>query len=84
MRCTAAIAVLALAATAVQAAEREVAETCRDLLAETLGIMRDRPVMKEELATGIMWMRRDAERAWAAGDEARCVALLIQVREFLG
>lgn len=57
--------------------------TCRELLAETLSFMEQRPVLKEELATGLMWMRQDAQAAQAAGDEARCVTLLIQVKELL-
>lgn len=78
-----AIAILVLAGPAVQGAERRDAATCRDLQAETLGLMQQRPVLKEELATGLMWMREEAEQARAAGDEGRCVALLIQVRDLL-
>ena len=74
--------VLALAALAAHGAEAETA-TCRELLAETLGLMERRPVLKEELATGLMWMREEAEQARAAGDEARCIALLIRVKDLL-
>lgn len=77
-----AVALAVLATPAAHAGETRTA-TCRDLLAETLGIMERRPVLKEELATGLMWMREEAEQAGTAGDEARCIELLNRVKDLL-
>lgn len=61
------------------------AEACEALLDRTRAAMEARPPLKEELATGLMWIRMDAEEALAAGDaetclrEARRAAALLQV-----
>lgn len=60
-------------------------EACRALLARTRAAMEARPPLKEELATGLMWIRMDADRALAADDAATCLrearraAALLQV-----
>ena len=50
------------------------AEACRDRLAASLEIMRGQPLMKEEVATGLMWTRLDAAGALEAGDVRTCHA----------
>ena len=78
-------AVLAVVPATASAGQTEEAEVCRALLDRTRAAMEARPPLKEELATGLMWIRMDAEEALAAGDaetclrEARRAAALLQV-----
>jgi len=73
------------AAGAALADEAADAESCRALLDRARAAMEARPPLKEELATGLMWIRMDAEEALVAGDaetclrEARRAAALLQV-----
>ena len=48
--------------------------------------MRSRPLLKEEHATALMWLRMDAAEARAAGDESRGCGLtnIIVVERLLG
>ena len=48
------------------------AEACRNRLAASLEIMERQPLLKEEVATGLMWTRLDAEGALDAGDVQTC------------
>ena len=63
----------------------EPAVECRNLLDRTLAEMKARPTLKEEFATGVMWVRLDALKALQAGDvetcleRARRVAALVKV-----
>jgi hypothetical protein len=51
----------------------EAAAECRGLLDRTLADMSALPPLKEELATGLMWMRLDALEALEAGDVETCL-----------
>jgi hypothetical protein len=51
---------------------------------ETLQEMESRPVLKEEFATGLMWIREEAQQAHSHGDESRCIGLLREARKLLG
>lgn len=62
----------------------ELAAGCDMRLAQTLVAMEARPLMKEEHATALMWLRLDAEEAAAAGDEATCLAHVAVVELLLG
>ena len=57
---------------------------CAERLERSLDAMRERPLLKEEHATALMWLRMDAAEAEAAGDEAACVAKILVVEELLG
>lgn len=48
---------------------------CPRLLDRTLAAMEARPLLKEEFATGLMWLRLDARKALQAGDAATCLEL---------
>jgi hypothetical protein len=65
------VLLLALVGSPVAAQDRNCAERL-DAVAETLA---DGPLLKEELATGLMWMRLDAAEAESRGDEEACLAL---------
>ena len=45
----------------------------RKLLDRTLAEMDARPTLKEELMTGVMWLRQDAPKALQAGDMGTCL-----------
>ena len=53
-------------------------------LAQTLAAMEARPLMKEEQATALMWLRLDAAAAAADGDAATCLAHMAVVESLLG
>ena len=57
---------------------------CTERLAQTLIVMDERAPLKGELATGIMWLRLDAEDALAKGDTATCLANVAVVETLLG
>jgi hypothetical protein len=79
----------ALLAAAVLLGDRKPAEAgdaaaCRTLLDRTLAAMDARPSLKEEFATGLMWMRLDALKALEAGDTAGCLAEARRAAALLG
>lgn len=55
---------------------------CEHRLKITLEIMLAGPLLKEEQATGLMWLRMDAQEALERGDEEKC-AMLVSVAELL-
>ena len=57
---------------------------CAMQLAQTLAAIEVRPLMTEELATALMWLRLDAADAAADGDEATCLELMAVVEALLG
>lgn len=57
---------------------------CMDRLAQTLASMQSRPLLKEEHATALMWLRMDAAEAAAEGDEEGCLAKATVVENLLG
>ncbi len=57
---------------------------CAERLDRTLIAMQDRPLLKEEHATALMWLRMDAAEAEAAGDEAACLAKVVVAEVLLG
>lgn len=57
---------------------------CAMQLAQTLAAMEARPLMKEEQATALMWLRLDAADAAADGDEATCLEHMAVVESLLG
>lgn len=66
----------ALPGGAVLATEADqAAQACRKMLERTLVAMNARPPLKEELATGLMWLRLDATKALEAGDVETCLGL---------
>jgi hypothetical protein len=67
-----------------EAAGAEGAATCEERLARTLAEMEARPLLKEELATGLMWLRLDAQTALARGDVRLCLEGVRVVEEILG
>lgn len=74
--------ILVLAVTAV---DTEAAEAgCADRLDRTLTHMQERPLLKEEHATALMWLRMDAENAVAPGDERLCVEKVLVIERLLG
>lgn len=75
---------LALAAVVALAAPAQAEGDCAARLEATLQAMLDRPLLKEEHATGLMWLRMDAEEALAEGDVATCLDLVRQVEALLG
>ena len=59
-------------------------ERCAAGLDATLTVMEGAPLMKEEVATALMWLRLDAKRDLARGDAERCLARLAVVENILG
>lgn len=57
---------------------------CAERLERTLVAMQDRPLLKEEHATALMWLRMDAAEAQAAGDDATCLAKVAVAEILLG
>ncbi len=53
--------------------EMDPAAECRRLLDSTLAAMHARATLKEEFATGLMWLRLDALKALEAGDPEACL-----------
>jgi len=80
--------VLAAALPAAALASAEAAGSdgaiCKERLARSLAEMESRPLLKEELATGLMWLRLDAEVALEAGDTALCLSKVETVETILG
>lgn len=74
---------LGLSAASVASSGSGAAE-CEARLAQTLAEMESRPLLKEELATGLMWLRLDAETALAEGDVASCLEGVRVVEQILG
>lgn len=68
----------------LSAAGGEPAAGCDTRLAQTLVAMEARPLLKEEHATALMWLRLDAAKAAAAGDEVSCLAHVAVVELLLG
>ena len=77
-------AALVLAAPAEAAPDADDAAACEARLARTLAEMESRPLLKEELATGLMWLRLDAQTALANGDAAACLEGVRVVEDILG
>jgi hypothetical protein len=75
--CGAILCLLPLAPAAGQAAGGEADGgpdlRCTELAARTMAVMETAPLMKDELATAVMWLRLDAARATDAGDAGLCV-----------
>jgi hypothetical protein len=46
---------------------------CTELTARTMAVMESAPLMKDELATAVMWLRLDATKAADAGDTGLCI-----------
>ncbi|MGY6548944.1 MAG: hypothetical protein ACXIU7_08060 [Roseinatronobacter sp.] len=74
---------LALAAAPPLAADPP-QSACADRLDATLADMLTRPLLKEEHATALMWLRMDAEQALAQGNDAECLDLIATVETLLG
>ena len=66
------------------AADTDNAEACAARLVRTLAEMEARPLLKEELATGLMWIRLDAQTALEAGDAETCLQQVRLVEKILG
>lgn len=62
-------ALICLAALPAGAAELR----CAELTERTSTVMEEVPLMKDELATAVMWLRLDAAEAEQAGDPGLCV-----------
>ena len=60
------------------------AADCTRRLDRSLAEMERRPLLKEELATGLMWLRLDAETARDAGDVGTCHAKAAKAEAILG
>jgi len=73
---------LALGVVSLPASAEDV--DCAARLAATLAVMEARAPLKDEVATALMWMRLDAERALAKGDLAACRAEVAVVEDVLG
>lgn len=56
---------------------------CAKLTAETMAMMNSAPLMSDELATAVMWLRLDAAEAAGADDAALCVDRLTTARTLL-
>lgn len=57
---------------------------CNGRIHRTLAVMESMPLLKEEHATAIMWLRLDAEEAAAAGDIETCNDKIGTVETLLG
>lgn len=68
------VCLISIIAPAVNAADFANTSSCASRLDRTLAVMQDRPLLKEEHATALMWLRMDAREAITRGDEAECVA----------
>ena len=74
----------AASAQATTALSNGVEGGCAHRLANTLEVLEARSPLKEEHATGIMWLRLDAEVALESGDEALCIEKIAVVENLLG
>jgi hypothetical protein len=66
------------------ASDGDKAAACRVLLDRALMAMEVRPALKEEFATGLMWLRLDALKALEAGDPQGCLERALRVAALLG
>ena len=57
---------------------------CEDRLVRTLEVLDRTSPLKGELATGIMWLRLDAEEALGEGDIETCLKNVAIVEDLLG
>lgn len=57
---------------------------CAARLDRTLEEMESRPLLKEELATGLMWIRLDAQTALEDGNERKCLSRVQTAEQILG
>lgn len=57
---------------------------CTARLERTLAEMQSRPLLKEEHATALMWLRMDAEEALENQDELTCLRHVAIVETLLG
>lgn len=81
-----AIFILIISAAAAGAGDGVSSETtgCVARLEQTLAAMQSRPLLKEEHATALMWLRMDAAEAAAAGDDEGCLAKTTVIEDLLG
>ena len=70
---TRALAIAVFSSQSAISTEADVAAQCRQLLGRTLSTMQERTALKEELATGLMWLRLDALKALETGDLQGCL-----------
>ena len=75
-----------ICATAASAGDTSHSEdfNCADRLERSLAEMRGRPLLKEEHATALMWLRMDAAEAAAVGDEDGCLETVAVAEALLG
>ncbi|MEM8552452.1 MAG: hypothetical protein AAGF45_08720 [Pseudomonadota bacterium] len=57
---------------------------CEEGLSRSLQVMEEGPLMKEEKATALMWLRLDARAAADRGDPALCLDKLEVIETILG
>lgn len=86
MRRLGAACALALAAAAPVWGDADSADlqACAASLKRSLEVMEAAPLLKEEVATGLMWLRLDAETALEAGDAPGCLERARTVESILG
>ena len=75
---------LGLSALTATAQPAEPLGDCAARLDRTLAEMESRPLLKEELATGLMWIRLDARTALDEGDVEGCLGRVRTVEQILG
>ena len=61
----------------------DAADQCEARLARSLAVMQERPLLKEEHATALMWLRLDARDALNAGDASLCLRTMETVETLL-
>ncbi len=81
---TAWVFLLVSIAPAVMAADTVSLSGCEMRLEQTLAVMQDRSLLKEEHATALMWLRMDAQTAITQGDEQECLANVVITERLLG
>jgi len=69
---------------AVSVAAETAPDRCAIRLDRTLVALQQRPLLKEEHATALMWLRMDAAEADAVGDEASCLEKVAVAETLLG
>ena len=79
-----AAAALALLTAGWGAAADKASSPCEARLERSLVEMERRPLLKEEHATALMWLRLDAAEALREGDEVTCAGRLDAVELLLG
>ncbi|WP_099827372.1 hypothetical protein [Oceaniglobus indicus] len=67
-----AAALIVLCLSSVSHADDHEVLDCQERMARSLAVMEAAPLMKEEKATGLMWLRLDAANALARGDVEVC------------